>query len=190
MTRILVNLIAFQIAWFASVLGGANDLPWLGVIVTTAVVALHLYQTARPAPEAVMVLTIGIIGTLWDSLLVRFGFLAYPSGMLAPWLAPVWIIAMWVAFATTLNVSLAWLRGRWYLACALGALGGPLAYYAGEKLGGVIFPDALVALAVLAAGWFFLMPVSAWIAGRLDRLGKDASDSVRPLELDRRNRNV
>lgn len=184
MTRILVNLIAFQIAWFASVLGGANALPWLGVIVTAVVVAVHLYQSARPGPEALMLLIVGIIGTFWDSLLVRLGFLAYPSGMLAPWLAPVWIIAMWVAFATTLNVSLAWLRKNWYLACVLGALGGPLAYYAGYRLGGVEFPDTLVALSVLAAGWFFLMPLSALIAGRLDRWGATDGDAATPLEVE------
>jgi hypothetical protein len=102
---------------------------------------------------------------------VRFGFLDYPSGMLFPWIAPVWIIAMWMAFATTLNVALSWLKGRWTLAVVLGAIGGPLAFYGGHTLGGVVFPDTFVAMAVLAGGWSFLMPLSAWLAQRFDGAG-------------------
>jgi hypothetical protein len=113
-------------------------------------------------------LTVAIIGALWDGLLVRLGFLDYPSGLILPWLAPVWIVAMWAGFATTLNVSLRWLRGRWSLAVLLGAIGGPLAYYAGMKLGGVSFPDPFAALMVLAGGWSFLMPLVSWIALKLD----------------------
>jgi hypothetical protein len=44
---------------------------------------------------------------------------------------------MWIAFATTLNVSMRWLRGRPELALLFGAVGGPLAFYAGERLGAV-----------------------------------------------------
>ncbi|MBK5966017.1 hypothetical protein CCR95_18520 [Thiocystis minor] len=168
MTRIITNLIAFQIGWFACVLGGANRLPWVGVGVVALVAGLHLSQSRHPRRESALLLTIGLLGAVWDSLLVRFGFLDYPSGMLLPWLAPVWIIAMWIAFATTLNVSLGWLKDRWFLATVLGAVGGPLAYYAGHKLGGVQFPDLFVGMAVLAGGWSFLMPLSAWIAKKID----------------------
>ncbi|NKN32321.1 DUF2878 domain-containing protein [Marichromatium bheemlicum] len=167
--RILVNLVAFQLGWLACVLGGAHQLPWLGVGVVVLVAALHLATSPERGSEARLLVLIALMGALWDGLLARFGFLVYPSGMLLPWLAPVWIIAIWVAFATTLNVSLAWLQGRWYLAFTIGALGAPLAYYAGAKLGGVHFPDPVVALAVLGGGWSFLMPASLALAARLAR---------------------
>ncbi|MCG6896887.1 MAG: DUF2878 domain-containing protein [Thiocapsa sp.] len=181
--RLVCNLIAFQIGWLACVLGGAHDLPWLGVGVVALVAALHLRLSSDWAREAALLVIVGIIGALWDGLLVRFGFLEYPSGMILPWLAPVWIIAMWVSFATTLNVALAWLKGRWYLATLFGAVGGPLAYYAGAKLGGVRFPDLLVSMAVLAGGWSFLMPLGAWIARQFNGSGfpKPASSPQRIL---------
>jgi hypothetical protein len=171
MQRLIVNLVAFQVGWFACVLGGAHQLPWLGVGVVSAVVALHLALSSNPIREAILLLLVGVLGAFWDGLLVRFGFLEYPSGMIQPWLAPVWIIAMWVSFATILNVSLWWLKGRWYLASLLGAIGGPLAYFAGYKLGAVQFPDFLVAMTVLAGGWSFLMPMSLWLARRFDGAG-------------------
>lgn len=167
MIRLVVNLVAFQLGWLACVLGGAHGLPWLGVVVMGLVVALHLSWVRVPGREALMLLAIGCIGALWDGLLVRLGFLEFPSGMFLPWLAPVWIIALWVGFATTLNLSLGWLQGRWYWALLLGALGGPLAYWAGMKLGGVHFPDPVAGLAVLAGGWSFLMPFASWLALKL-----------------------
>ncbi|MFZ0791649.1 MAG: DUF2878 domain-containing protein [Chromatiaceae bacterium] len=139
MARVLFNVLAFQIGWFACVIGGAKGLPWIGVAITGLIVALHLSLSGAPRREALLLVIVGTIGALWDGLVMRLGFLEYPSGMILPWLAPVWIIAMWVGFATTLNVSLGWLRGRWYLATLSGAIGGPLAFYAGMKLGASAF---------------------------------------------------
>lgn len=183
MARNLINVAAFQIAWFACVLGGARGMPWVGVAVTGLVAALHLFLAPAPGREAALLLVVGIIGALWDGLVMRLGFLHYPSGILVPWIAPVWIIAMWVGFATTLNVSLGWLRGRWYLAALVGALGGPLAYYAGMKIGGVTLPDPLAGLAVVAGGWAILLPLTSWIALRLSADGDAKARGGIPLPL-------
>jgi hypothetical protein len=166
--RVLINFVAYQIAWFACVLGGAHDLPWVGVAVTAVAVAIHLALVPSPARDALLILAVAAIGALWDGLLAGFGLLEYPSGMILPWLAPVWIIAMWAGFATLLHVALRWLLPYRWLAALLGAVGGPLAYYAGMRLGAVNFPDPVAALAVLAAGWSVLMPLGCWLALKLD----------------------
>ena len=75
---------------------------------------------------------------------------------------------MWMLFATTLNVSLGWLKSRRYLAMAFGFFGGPLSYYTGAKLGGVVLVDRLPALAALAIGWAVLMPLLLALADRYD----------------------
>ncbi|MGB7931118.1 MAG: DUF2878 domain-containing protein, partial [Gammaproteobacteria bacterium] len=79
-----------------------------------------------------------------------------------------WIVAMWVLFASTLNVSLRWLRGRWMLATLLGAVAGPLAYYAGAKLGGVVITEPLPAFTALAAGWAAFVPLLIRLSTRFD----------------------
>ena len=168
MSRVVVNFVAYQIAWFACVLGGANGLPWVGVAVTAVAVAIHLVLVPAPGRGAVLILSISAIGALWDGLLAGLGLLVYPSGMIHPWLAPVWIIATWAGFATILPVSLRWLLGRWRLATLFGAFGGPLAFYAGMKLGAVSLPNPVAALAALAVGWAILMPLTCWIALKLD----------------------
>jgi hypothetical protein len=71
-------------------------------------------------------------------------------------------------FATTLNLSLGWLKGRPALAALLGAVGGPLAYFAGHRLGGIELPDPAVALLVQGLGWSVLMPLLTSLATRLN----------------------
>ena len=46
--------------------------------------------------------------------------------------------------------------------------GGPLAFLAGERLGAVIFPDTMLAMLVLGAGWGLLFALLAVLAMRLD----------------------
>jgi hypothetical protein len=75
---------------------------------------------------------------------------------------------MWAIFATTLNISLRWLKGRWLVAILSGAIAGPLAYYAGARLGGVVFTDQTIALIALSMGWAVLMPLLMALSQRLD----------------------
>jgi len=156
---ILVNFVAFQLGWFACVLGAAHGLPWAGTGVALAIVAWHLTRAARPGAELVLVLIAAGIGALWDSGLSALGWIRYPSGVLIEGTAPYWIVAMWMLFATTLNVSLAWLRRNLPLAAVFGALGGPLAYLGGAKLGALTFGAQEAALVALALGWAVLTPL-------------------------------
>ncbi len=75
---------------------------------------------------------------------------------------------MWMLFATTLNVSMRWLRGKPVLAAAFGFFGGPAAYLAGQKLGGIVLVEQTTALAALAIGWACMMPVLMWLSENLD----------------------
>ena len=83
-------------------------------------------------------------------------------------LAPYWIIGMWMLFATTLNISLGWLKSSRVLAALFGGIGGPLSYYTGSELGGVIFVDQTAALIALGVGWATLMPILLSLATRYD----------------------
>jgi cell division protein FtsW (lipid II flippase) len=88
--------------------------------------------------------------------------------MLVDGIAPYWMVAMWALFATTLNVSLRWLRPHVGLAALIGAVGGPAAYYAGARLGAIEFTVAGAAMAAIALGWAVLTPLLLRVAARLD----------------------
>lgn len=168
---IFKNIILFQVGWLICVLAAANQLPWLGTSIVFLIVIYHLFQANNMANELVLLSLVAVVGTIWESLLVSAGWLIYPSGMLVDGLAPHWIIAMWLLFGTALNVSLRWLKRRWLTAALLGALSGPASFYAGHKLGGVMFSDIAIALPVLAVGWAMLMPLIMFLSNRYDGFG-------------------
>ncbi len=170
--HLLVNFALFQLAWFACVLGGANGMPIAGTATVVIALAVHLRFAPRPGNELRLVALVALIGAVWDSIIVSTGLMSYPSGMLLPGVAPHWIIAMWVNFAITLNVSMNWLKGRPLLAAFFGGLGGPLAYLTGFKLGGVLIPDFWLGLAVQGLGWAIIMPLLLIIADRYDGISK------------------
>lgn len=162
------NFVLFQVAWFACVLGGAHDTPWIGPAVVAGAVAYHLSRAPNPKAEISLLAMAAGIGAAFDSALAATGWLSYPSGQWHPLLAPYWIVALWVAFASTLNVSLSWLKGRLLLAVAFGAVGGPLAFVAGARLGGVTLHEPALALTALAVGWATVTPTLLLIATRID----------------------
>ena len=115
-----------------------------------------------------MVALAAVLGALFETLLVQTGWVRFETGVLIEGTAPYWMVALWAIFATTLNVSLRWLRARTGLATLFGAIGGPAAYYAGAKLGALELARTGAALAAIAAGWAILTPVLLRVALRLD----------------------
>jgi hypothetical protein len=165
---VIVNFIAFQLGWFACVLGAAHGMPWAGTGVALAIVAWHLARANEPRPELVLILVAAGIGALWDSGLAALGWIRYSSGVLIDGTAPHWIVALWMLFATTLNLSLGWLKRNMVLAAVFGALGGPLAYFGGAKLGALELVEPGAALGALALGWAVLTPLLLQVARRYD----------------------
>jgi hypothetical protein len=167
-SRLLINFLAFQAGWFACVLGAANGYPVAGPLVVIAAVAIHLYQARVIRKEAALLAIAALVGALFDTLLAKSGALSYVNGALWDGTAPYWIVAMWVLFATTLNVSMRWLHGNYLTAAIFGLVGGPLSYIAGARLGGLEFIDMTSSVIMLAAGWGLVTPALVWLAKRLD----------------------
>jgi hypothetical protein len=166
-TRLIGNVVLFQAAWFASVLGAARGLYWAGPAVTLLAVAVRLAQAEDRRKEALLLLCCGILGFAADTALVALGlFLPVRGSFPTPW-SPPWMVAMWVNFGATLNVSMAFLKGRPAVSAVFGAIGGPLAYFAGARLGAASIPEpAWAGLAAVAVAWGIAMPALSTLAGR------------------------
>ena len=178
--NVLINFLVFQAAWFSTVLGAAKGAPWLGPVAILVAVALHLRFTRRPGVELRLLAIAMVLGLTVDSLLLATGWIAYPNGAWLPGFAPYWIIAMWALFATTLNVSMRWLKDRYLLAAVFGAVGGPLSYLAGARLGAMNFVQAEWALLALAIAWGVSMPLLTALSSRFDGTRAAASPVVAP----------
>lgn len=183
MTRLarikLLNMLLFQAGWFTCVIGAARGYPWLGALGVVPIVLMHLHWANRPKIEARLLAVSAVTGLLFDALLLASGWVSFPNGWWLPGLAPYWMACMWLLFATTLNLSMSWLHYRPGLAALFGAVGGPLAYFAGERLGGIALTHPAPALIALATGWAIITPLLVRTASKLNGFaGPDLPDYV------------
>lgn len=147
MLKTLANAVLFQCGWFACVLGG--DSAWL--LVGLAVLAIHLLWISSWAEDGRLILCVTALGTLLDTALRTLGLFHFTEP--GP-LIPFWLILLWALMATTLRHCLAWSARPWWRAAVLGAVGGPLSYYAGSQLADVQFGFGLTpTMALLALLW-------------------------------------
>lgn len=164
----ILNYVLFQLGWFACVMSSAAGKPFSGSLIAAIIILWHVCRAIKPRQELYLILIAMLIGGIWDSLLINREWLSYSAGSLLPDTAPYWIILMWALFATTLNLSLNWLKQHIVLALLLGAIAGPLAYYAGYRLGAVHFIQPGDALMALMIGWGILTPALVLLSKRLN----------------------
>lgn len=161
MLKTLANALLFQCGWFACVLGG--DSLWLSV--GLVVLAINLLWITSWSEEGQVILAVTLLGTVIDTTLRTFG--VFHFSMPGP-LIPFWLILLWALLATTLRHCLAWSAQPWWRASLLGAIGGPLSYYAGSQLAGVSFGyGTLPTMVGLALLWAVIFVVLHWIARQL-----------------------
>jgi hypothetical protein len=65
---------------------------------------------------------------------------------------------LWGLFATTLNISLRWLKNQYLLSTFIGGISGPIAYWSGSKLGALSLTNFDAAILFLAVGWAIAVP--------------------------------
>lgn len=165
---LILNAALYQAGWAACTLGAAKGLPWLGPISAVCIVAWHLAWARRPVDEAHLVAVAACAGLLFETALMHTGWIAYPTQARGSDIAPSWMVALWGLFATTFNVSLRSLRERPAVGALLGAVGGPIAYYAGSRLGALEIVAPVPALVAIGAGWAIATPALFRAARRFD----------------------
>ncbi len=158
------NLVLFKAGWVACVLLAARGMPELATIAVALVVTTHLGGVAVPVKEALFLACAALLGLAWESLVQASGLLHYPTSTTASILAPHWIVAMWVLFATTVNHGFSWIKRNWMLSALMGLIGGPMAFLAGAGMGAVTFNNTVLAVAVIGVGWMVLLPLLVLIA--------------------------
>jgi len=162
------NIVSVNIGWFACVLTAAAGRPWFGIAAVAVLVAVHLALMPARRREVLTLLATGAIGYALDSLGVLAGAFGFPPEALLGGPSPLWMVALWFNFAVCINVALYWLSGRYLLAAALGALGGPAAYLGGMQFGGMVAPSGLAwLLGVVALEWLLAMPLVIAVAERI-----------------------
>ncbi len=166
--RLVLNAVAYQCVWCACVLSAAAQRPMIGIVVALVALAWHLHCASAPGRELRLIAIAATLGAAFETLLVASGWVRMDSTVLIGGYTPLWMVALWATFATTLNVSLRTLRPHFALGAALAGVGAPIAYLAGSRLGALQWVHAGPALLVIACAWGVSMPLLLKSAIRYD----------------------
>ena len=174
-----INFVLYYAGWFACVLGPAWGYPWTGTAIALVLIGCHLALVQRRGDELALMATAAVFGTVVDALQIAAGLLRFPTGTLFGFLPPAWLIVLWAQFAATFHFSMQWMKGRPWLAAFFGAIGGPLAFDAGRRLGVVAFhPAVWRSILSLAVVWAVAVPLLIAIAARQN--GREGIGEYRP----------
>ncbi|SOB75279.1 Protein of unknown function [Marinobacter sp. LV10R510-11A] len=152
--RNVLNFILFQIGWFACAV--YPDL--LGPVLVLAFLLIHFVFVSQNRFAELQFIALGtVIGSLLDGLWFRLGILDSSSG--AVLITPLWLIAIWAIFMTTLSHSLNWISRKIWLAFVFAPFAGSFAYWSASKIGVVELPNLTLSLIALAFGWLLVFPL-------------------------------
>jgi len=178
----LVNFVVFQAVWFICVYGAARGNTWIGPAAAAGLLPINLLFCPRPGAELRLWALAGLLGLLLDTALRSSGWIGFPAApgqgggaAMAPaggalLLAPIWIVTLWVAFGSLLNSSLTWLTGRPLLTVLLSAIGGPLSFWSGTRIGATSVPGGSMGYLALSIEYAVAVPL-LMTAGRSLRGG-------------------
>ncbi|MCU4676853.1 DUF2878 domain-containing protein [Catenovulum sp. 2E275] len=166
-SQIISNFVLFQVIWFASVLL-ANHSLWLTL---PCLLALFVCSNHK-ITDLKLCFICALLAFVVDGSLIASGFFILPSPSI--FITPLWLLAIWLGFALTLQHSLFWLMKKPALAFLSGCIFGPLTYHAGMQLGAISFGvQTLTINLVLGCIWgFTLLYLSLYLKPKSQTLNK------------------
>ncbi len=161
----LLQIIGFQVVWFAWALGVPQGRLWPGALASIVFLASHHRLLRLEVRDRLAVLWCVGCGFVFDSALMQLnwlGFEALNPDPLSGW-QPWWMLLLWACLGCTLHHSLGWLRGRVWLAVPLCGVAGVLSYQAAAQLGALRLPGQHGAWLLLGVFWACFLP---WVQHR------------------------
>lgn len=154
----ILNFLLFQMGWFVTCLSAAWGKPVVGVLFISVWLVTHIwYFEVSRRQEVKLIIGAAIIGVLIDSTLVYSGVISFPAQARLGSPTTVWMVMLWMGFAATLSHSLGWLRNKTGLAMVFGFLGGPLAYFAGDRFGAINMELSAPSVFAIGISWAIAM---------------------------------
>ena len=145
MGKVIRNLGVFQALWFLVVIGGD------AFAVFAFGWALYHWVSYSDTRERLLLPIYAAIGLIFDGALTAVGVLTFSSNTT---LLPIWLIALWSIFPTTLNHGLKWCWSGPFWVLIASALGAALTYVGGARLGDLSFPYGdLTTTIILMISW-------------------------------------
>lgn len=159
--RTIVDIVGFQISWWASALGAGAGRWEPGVAAGIAVVLLQLAVSGKRRATLAAVVAAAVLGIAFESAMIASGLVHYSASWPIASLSPVWLIALWMVFGTCIEATIRLLGERPMLRSALlGAILAPPTYWAGTGFGALSLMEPLwLPLGAVAMAWAIATPL-------------------------------
>ncbi len=143
--------ISIYAGWYGCVYCGRKNLGWQSLAFPIFSWVL-LFQTLKPSVQDLKKIFIFLIlGVLFDFASVHLGLITIADQEKGIGL-PVWLLSMWFVFAASLPLLKTLFQKRYFLSALMGALFGPLSYYAGSKFE-ILFFNNQFTVAIYSVFW-------------------------------------
>lgn len=157
---LIFNLLGYNFTWFGLIYWGNAFIP----VAITFLVAHFYWNRNRVLREFIIIFSVAYIGIVVDSILQFTGVFIFPESNHLP----LWLMALWVCFATTITQSLSLLSYSKLYQGLVGFFLAPLSYLAGQQLNVVEFGMTTIETYLLLSFiWCFLMLSFFYIKGFL-----------------------
>lgn len=154
--QVFALAIAFDLYWTLVVLFRERGL------IIWCVLAIFACLMLRPAHRVYAIL-LALAGTLLDALWALTGLIAFTGESLMP----VWMVALWLMFATVWTQLTRTTTLPGWMLMLLASVGGPVAYLIGERLGAIAFLEpTFIVVSWMVPGWLVLMLFYHLLTGR------------------------
>tara|TARA_Y100001970_G_scaffold293269_1_gene438957 strand:- start:4535 stop:5050 length:516 start_codon:yes stop_codon:yes gene_type:complete len=155
--KIFSILSGYQLTWVMCVFGEILYQSALPGLISGIIFLLLVLKNSKNKKRFIyIVLTISIIGYLFDSILVNFNIYNFNASLYIGVL-PIWMLVLWPSFATLFDEVLVFLSNYKFQAVILSGFLGPLTYYSGSPLGLITINQNYIFFSFMIFFWVFLM---------------------------------
>lgn len=161
----ILDLILFNIGWIIIITSAANGSLWpTGIVLVVISVNHFLWNKFLFWREIKFLMMTTLVGSSVDLINPILGFVSFNTIQGSLFFDyPLWMMALWFCFGTLFSHSLQWFKEKYALCFLLGAVGGPLSFFAGRQLGALEFQvDPIYPLFVNSLEWGIIFPLFVW----------------------------
>ena len=161
----LVNALAFQLFWFACVLGGDD---W-SVAAIILYFVFHHYYFVEHSSEWYLIILFVLLGVALDGALMLGGWLEMPHSLWSLPIPPPWLLGLWAGVGSLFYHCLHWGQRYPWVLSALAAISAPASYVLGADLAEVSLAEPMIeTLLLMAVIWFWVMQIGVFGVRLLD----------------------
>jgi hypothetical protein len=151
----LITILGFKIVWLSCVLGEVYIDSLFGFFIGILFLITFLFFVSNKISAIKIILFFSLIGYLFDSSLSFFKLYTIKAEINFIFL-PIWFVVLWPSFCCLFVNVLSFLQNKFFYATVLGAILGPLSYYAGLSLGLANVSNTMVFL-LISIFWSLMM---------------------------------